>query len=428
MAASEDTVAAAAAGASTVRLFDSHTGQPTGELPCPTPNVIGLRFSPDGKYLSAVSQQQGEVYVWDVAARSPARTVRSPKKVWGAVPLPGGAQVAVGGEQGLMVIAAMDTGQLVRSVPLPDKPMVYGLGLSKSGRWFSAVAGGRSLIVVDLEHSDSIRIADADQKMQLSATEFSPDDKFVIARGSSFLPPKLVEVGAHPEGAEPTTNNGTGPSYAGCSAAIVAAGLIGYAVCAAIVSSTAPTSDQPTAAAPPDAEAHKAQRAAASRPDSNATVDLAGLSGELMVWQLTDPRPIVVKAFGRTFEQMAWSKDSTRVALIASGLQDGEMVKRVLTYQRSQISARSSAFPPPVGSVTLGRAGALLLGTIDSDQATLFMERDQPALHGSAATQAAAATPAKQRYTIERWPIPALRAEAAGTAHAAAAAPMPQPH
>jgi hypothetical protein len=35
------------------------------------------------------------------------------------------------------------------------------------------------------------------------------------------------------------------------------------------------------------------------------------------------------------------------------------MVKRVSIYDRSQISARGSGLPSPVGSVTLGRAGNL---------------------------------------------------------------------
>ena len=410
MAASEGTIAASAASSSTVRLFDARTGQPMGDLACPSPSVIGLRFSPDGKYLSAISQQQNEVYVWDVAARSAARTFRTPKKAWGAMPLSGGARVVVAGEQGMMVIAAIDTGQVVRSIPALDKGTMYGLGLSKSGRWLSAVADGRSLIVVDMERGDSTRVAEADTKMRLSASEFSPDDSFVIARGSSFGPPRMVEVGAHPEGAEPVAS--TGPSYSGCSAAIVATGLIGYALCAAIVSATAPAVDQVKAPAPSKGRSDdKARPAAGGPPDKQPTVDLAGMSGELMVWRLNDPQPIVVKAFGRTFEQMAWSTDSAKVALVTSGMQEGEMVKRVSIYQRSQISARSSTLPSPIGSVTLGRANNLLLGAIASDVSTVFMERSQPASYAAGAGQTVASAPGKPKFTIERWPLPALRTQ-----------------
>lgn len=426
MVASEDTIAISLAAASTVRLFDSRTGQPMGELPCPTSGVLGLRFSPDGKHLSAISQRQNEVYVWDVAARSPARPLGVPKKVWSALPLAGGARVAVAGEDGMVVIAAVDTGKLVRSIPMPDKSTVYGLGLSRSGRWLSGVVEGRSMIVVDLERNDPIRIADADMKMQLSATEFSPDELSVVARGSSFLPPKMVSVGAHPEGAEPAAaTTGSSPSYAGCSVAMVATGLIGYAICAAIVSSSAPTADQPAArAAPPEDGVGSAKKASSGPADRNTTVDIAGLSGELMLWRLSDPQPVVVKAFGRTFEQMAWSKDSAKVALVASGIQDGEMVKRVLIYQSSQIG-RSSALPPAVGTVVLGRAGTLLAGAIASDQATVFMERSQPARPAPAGAQPA---PAKQRFTVERWSIPALQTAVGGNDHPAATVSASPPH
>jgi hypothetical protein len=400
-----------------------------GELPCPTHNIIGLRFSPDGKHLSAISQRQNEVYVWDVAARTPARTIRAPNRVWSAMPLSGGARVALAGEQGLLVIAAVDSGQVVRSIPVRDKPLVYGLGLSTSGQWLSGVVGGRAMIVVDLDRGDSIRIADADQKMQLSATEFSPDDLFVIARGSSFLPPKMVEVGAHPEGAEPAAPTDSS-SYAGCSAAIVATGLIGYAICAAIVSSSAPSNDPGAATrAKPSSDDDIATKRAPSGPsDGQPTVDITGLSAELMLWRLSDPQPIVAKTFGRTFEQMGWSKDATKVALVANGIQDGELVKRVLIYQRSHISARSSALPPPVESLTLGRVGNLSLSAIASDQATLFMARSQPALPPPGGAQPGTAVPSRQKYTIERWPIPTLRTAADGAVHSAAATSTPPPH
>ena len=415
MVTSEDTIAVAAVGASAVRLFDARTGQSTGDLACPSSGAMGLRFSPDGKYLSAISQQQNEVYVWDVTARSAARIVRSPRKVWGAMPLPGGTRVAVAGEEGTLLVAAIDTGRLVRSIAFTEKATVYGLGLSKSGRWLSAVVEGHALILVDLEHDDSFRLAEGDGKMQLSASEFSPDDAFVIARGSSRLPPRMVEVGSHPEGAEPAAA-GSSPSYAGCSAAIVATGLIGYSLCVAIVSATASPADGSPAAAPAPDRSEKAKGAASGPPDKNPTVDIAGMSGELMVWRLTDPQPIVVKAFGRNFEQMAWSTDSAKVALVTSGMQEGEMVKRVSIYQRSQISGRSSGLPSPVGSVTLGRAGSLLLGAIDSDQATLFMERSQPSPPAPAAGQTVASAPGKPSFTIERWPLPALRAAGATAA------------
>ena len=116
--------------------------------------------------------------------------------------------------------------------------------------------------------------------------------------------------------------------------------------------------------------------------------------------RLGDAKPMLVKAFGRTFEQMAWSADSTRVALIANTIQGREFVKRVLVYQRGQMTEQSSALPP-VESVTLGRPNNLLLSAIASNQATVFVERSGPP-----------APPASRpRYTIDRWPIRTLRAE-----------------
>jgi|GEM_PF-5052782 len=406
IATSNGTIAISVAGATSVRLFDSRTGQSTGELPCPTHNVVGLRFSPDGKHLGAISPQLNEVYVWDVAARTAARTVRSPNRAWGALPLRGGAKVAIAGEHGLLVIAAVDTGQVVRSIPVRDKSTVYGLAASKSGKWLAGVVAGRSMIVIDLERNDSIRTADADKKMQLLATEFSPDDLSVIARGSSFMAPKMVQVGAHPEGADPTA----APSYASCGAAIIPTGLIGYAICAAIVGNSAASNDQAaTKASRPDSDDRPPDRAADASSDGHPTVDIAGLAGELMLWPLDEPQPIVVKTFGRTFEQMAWSKDGTKVALVASGIQDGELVKRILVYQRRQISGRSGTLPPPVNAVTLGRVTDLLLGAIDTDQATLFMERRRPAGSAPATPAPVTAAPSKPQYTIERWPISALQ-------------------
>lgn len=394
MATSENTVAISVADASSVRLYDARTGQPAGELPSHAGSVLGMKFSRDGKHLSAINRKQDEVYVWDLKAQTPARTVRAPNKVWGAIPLNGGTQVALAGDQGLLAIASVETGQVVRSIPVPEKATIFGLGLSSSGRWLSAVLEGRSMIVVDLEHVDALRRADADKKMYLSATEFSPDDQFVLARGSSFAPPKTVVVGAHPEGQEP----GATGSTAACGAALIPTGLIGYAICAAIVN--AKNSD-PTESNTGPATGLAKRRSS----DEHPTVDVAGMSGELMLWQLSVPHPIVVKAFGRTFEQIAWSKDASKVALVTISVQDGEMVKRVLTYQRSQISARSSALPSPMGSITLGRAGHLSMGVISSDEGTLFMERSQPA--GPA--------PAKPKYTVERWKIPALQTEVAST-------------
>jgi len=165
---------------------------------------------------------------------------------------------------------------------------------------------------------------------------------------------------------------------------MVAAGLIGYALCTVIYD------DLNDDGGPPDAR---------------STVDITGLAGEVMLWRVSDAQPIVVKSFGRTFEQMAWSADSTRVALIANTIQEREIVKRVLVYQRREITARSSALPPPVESLILGRPNNLLSSAIAADQATLFVERREMSVP-------AGAPPASMpRYTLERWPIPTLRPE-----------------
>jgi len=151
MATAEGAIAISLANASSVRLLDSRTGQLTAELASPTPNVIGLKFSPGAKHLTAISRQQNEVYVWDVVARTPARTIRAANRVWGAVSLRGGARVVLAGEHGTLVLVAVDTGQVVRSLPVretfkaesaPERLTVYGLALSRSGQWLAAVVGG----------------------------------------------------------------------------------------------------------------------------------------------------------------------------------------------------------------------------------------------------------------------------------------------
>ncbi len=56
----------------TVQLWDAASDQPLGEpLTATAPNITSVAFSPDGKALAASSGSNGNVVVWDVAAKPP---------------------------------------------------------------------------------------------------------------------------------------------------------------------------------------------------------------------------------------------------------------------------------------------------------------------------------------------------------------------
>jgi len=307
--------------------------------------------------------------------------------------------MALGGDGGLMTIVAVDTGAVIRTLPVrdwfgtdlrPEQMTVFGLALSGSGRWLAGVVAGLHLVLVDLEGAGPIRSVAVDDPVRLSSIEFSPDGRFLAARASSFAPPKLISVGRGPRGqasSSATVDNGCNNG-----AMFALGGLIGVLACNAIADARASSNESSKRPAGNRTDYADYRR---SNDAGEATQELAGMAGALVLWRLGAPAPVVVKSFGRTFEHLTWSPDSTKVVILSKGAQDGQLVKRLQVYARSEITERTSALPPPVESLTLGRSEELLFGVVATAAATMYLERRD------ADTKVGATT-------VQSWAIPSL--------------------
>jgi WD40 repeat protein len=125
-----------------VRLLDPRTEQPKTILPGDTGVVDALAWSPDGASLAA-GDEDGGVYVWDVASRTLHSTLRmTGPPVFVAAWSPDGAKLATGDGSGHVIIWDAATGEQL-SVWFGDahgrfyessRPLaVYGVGWSPDG-------------------------------------------------------------------------------------------------------------------------------------------------------------------------------------------------------------------------------------------------------------------------------------------------------
>jgi WD40 repeat protein len=169
-----------------VRLLDARTGQPKAMLPGDTGVVDALAWSPDGASLAA-ADEDGGVYVWDVATRTLRTRLRmSGPPVFAAAWSPDGVKLATGDGSGHVTIWDTATGAQLsawfgdahgRFHESPRPLAVYGIGWSPDGMRLASTRYDGLLQFWDTR--TGLNLASLPTSDKPNALAWSPDGRLV---------------------------------------------------------------------------------------------------------------------------------------------------------------------------------------------------------------------------------------------------------
>ncbi len=153
IAFSPDGTVLAIAGHHEVVLRSADGQQVLARLLGESPRIESLAFSPDGKLLAAcggASSEFGEVQIWDVAARSLVRSIRtSNDTVYGVSFSPDGTRVAIGCADKLVrAFAVADGKEIMRCDNHLD--WVFATAWSQDGKQLATASRDKALKLIDV--------------------------------------------------------------------------------------------------------------------------------------------------------------------------------------------------------------------------------------------------------------------------------------
>lgn len=170
-----------------ISLFDVATGARRVVLEAPLPGYADVRFSPDGSKLAAISVPDGydsrpqtvQVTLWD-AGGTPVGTFSQPGGVqrdphmWG-----GDAPVVAKLFGDRLELAAVTTGELLHTLPVPPEPNNYPNSLYADAANTRLLGTEESVTLWDLA-ANRVLVTGTFTEYRYSAAGFSPDGRYAL--------------------------------------------------------------------------------------------------------------------------------------------------------------------------------------------------------------------------------------------------------
>lgn len=182
--------------------WDTSTGKPLPDIPCPQGSVATIAFSRDGQWMAAgLLTWQAEVpavHVWSLAGGE-FRPLEWPAQL-GAVPSvifsPDSATLAGAGKDGQIRLWDVASRQIRRTLTFaPESPM--SIAFSRDGRYLAAALEGehRGVLLWDLKQGTEPRMLGGPIK-DVGVAGFTPDSQAVVCAGAEGVWFWNVETGA----------------------------------------------------------------------------------------------------------------------------------------------------------------------------------------------------------------------------------------
>ncbi len=176
---------ATAAGDRIVRLWDSATGKPKGEFKDYAGRIMGLAFSPDGKFLATAGGdfgQAGELKLWDLTTgKESVKLAPFARELWGLAYSPDGESVAVAVGDGRAQIIDRTTGKVRAS--FKHASYVRRVAYSPDGKILAVTYGEDGYVALWDVASGKERSSFQAHQKPLFGIEFSRDGKQLVTCG-----------------------------------------------------------------------------------------------------------------------------------------------------------------------------------------------------------------------------------------------------
>jgi hypothetical protein len=176
-----------------IRLWEVSTGRLVNVLLSGRFWVLGLAFSPDGRFLAAGSSDYA-VYLWDVSTGNLLQTLGGHgAPVWAVAFSPDGQLLASASTDGTVRLWE-PTGKLVRVLNAPAPSGVNDVAFSPDGKLIAAALGRpkNAVLIWEVPSGQLVRVLQGHTD-EVIAVAFDPGNKF-LASGSSDTTVRLWEV------------------------------------------------------------------------------------------------------------------------------------------------------------------------------------------------------------------------------------------
>ncbi len=183
---------------STLKIWSLEKGNLLRTLYGHNSKISGVAISPDARYIASAADD-GTARLWELAGGQAIRELSGHRNIISSVAFISGGQQLLTGSSDVIKVWEAATGQVVRSIPIPEKDQEGRLTLSADGRTYTTggaitqpgvgflgFGGGgspfRPLKVFEISNGRELMSYKTDSQSPYASFALSPDSRFLAVR------------------------------------------------------------------------------------------------------------------------------------------------------------------------------------------------------------------------------------------------------